>query len=113
MKRDLNYIAALEKSMSQKYGAEAIQNPAQGWTPDKELKYIEEVKEARKKEYAAEQSNEKVDLNGVLLPKKLINKNSDRTCKFCKAYSFNRNDDLFLTKFKSCFKCYIEKIEGR
>ena len=113
MKKDLNYIAALEKAVTEKYGLDATINPKNGWTPDKEQKYLEEVKNAQIKEYKLENKQEKVDLNGVLIAKKLINNNVDRQCRFCKKYSFNRDDDVYITKYKSCNICYIANIEGR
>lgn len=113
MKKDLNYIAALEKAVSEKYGELAIINPKSGWNPEKEQVYIEQTKESYKKEARAENSQEKVDLGGVLISKKLINSNNNRQCTYCKKYSFNRDDDLYLTKYTSCHICYIQHIEGR
>jgi hypothetical protein len=113
MKHDLNYIAALEKAISEKYGELAIVNPKGNWNPEKEKEYIEQTKESYKKEALADKSQERVDLGGILIAKKLINKNIDRQCCICKKYSFNREDDVFLTKYKSCQICYIDKIEGR
>ncbi len=113
MKRDLNEIAAIERAIEEKYGREATVNPAGNWDPEKEKKYIEDVKLARKKEADSERSQEFLDLEGVLIPKKLINKNTSRECNFCKKYSFNRDDDVFLTKYSSCTSCYIQHIEGR
>jgi len=113
MKKDLNYIAALEKAVTEKYGLDATINPKNGWTPDKEQKYLEEVKNAQIKEYKLENKQEKVDLNGVLIAKKLINKNVERHCDFCKRYSFNRDDDVYFTKFGACYKCYIQYIMDR
>ena len=38
MKKDLNYIAALEKAIAEKYGEIATINPKSGWDPEKEQK---------------------------------------------------------------------------
>ena len=113
MKREQNQIAALEKAIKEKYGDVTIENPKGRWTPEKEQEYIEETKKAYEKEKAAESKDKKMDLDGVLLSKKLISKNTSRTCRFCKVYSFNRDDDVCLTKFNSCNRCYIANIEGR
>jgi hypothetical protein len=113
MKKDLNYIAALEKAISEKYGQEATANPKAFWSPEKEKEYIEQIKETYKKESLVEKTQEKVDLGGVLIAKKLINKNAKRQCEYCKKYSFNRDDDVYLTKFSSCQICYIKYFEGR
>lgn len=113
MKKDLNYIASLEKAISEKYGELAIINPKSGWNPEKELEYIEDIKEAYKKESKAETTQQKVDLGGVLIAEKLINNKDNRQCVHCKKYSFNRDDLLYLTKYNCCYICYIAKIEGR
>jgi len=31
----------------------------------------------------------------------------------CKIYSFNIQDDVYMNKFKCCFKCYVKHVEGR
>ena len=113
MKRDPNFIAALEKAVREKYGDSAIINPKSGWDPEKEQSYIEQTKETYKKEAKTEKSQEIVDFGGVLIAKKLINKNVERHCDFCKRYSFNRDDDVYFTKFGACYKCYIQYIMDR
>ena len=113
MKKDLNYIAALEKAITEKYGEIATINPKSGWNPEKEQSYLEQTKEAYKKEYSSQKNSEPVDLGGVLISKKLINNNINRQCISCQHYSFNRDDDVYLTKYKVCHTCYIAKIEGR
>jgi len=113
MKRDINFIAALEKSVREKYGELTITNPKGNWNPEKEKEYLEQVKESYKKEFLAEQTQEKMDLGGVLIAKKLFNSNNNRQCNECKKYSFNRDDDVYLTKYQVCTICYIAKFEGR
>jgi hypothetical protein len=112
MKKDLNYIAALEKAVKEKYGDLATMNPKHFWNEDKEKEYIEQTKKAVIKERTSQDSKEKIELEGVLIPKKLINKTSNRQCAICKAYSFNKKDDVYMNKFVSCYKCYMIYIEG-
>ena len=45
--------------------------------------------------------------------KKLLNRESNRQCPVCDKYSFDRKDDLYMNKFKCCFDCYIQHVEGR
>ena len=111
-KKDPNYPAALEKAIKELYGDLAVTNPKSQWTPEKELEYLKETKEAVKKDAFNEESREKEDLGGILIPKKLINKNN-KSCVVCKEYSFNKKDDVYLNKFSACFKCYVMHIEGR
>lgn len=113
MKNDPDYIIKLEKAIEEKYGTEAINNPASHWTPDREPEYIKESKELLKKETLSERTKEKVDFDGVLIPKKLINKNNNRHCPYCSTYSFDKKDDVYFAKFGSCIKCFVKYIEGR
>ena len=111
-KKDPNYIPALEKAIKEKYGELATMNPKFFWNPDKEQEYISQVKESLKKEVKHEETREKEDLGGILIPKKLINKNN-KNCCVCKKYSFDKKDDVYLNKFLTCFDCYIKYIEDR
>ena len=47
------------------------------------------------------------------MPKKLFNRESERTCPVCEVYTRYSQDDLYLTKFKCCYRCYIMHVEGR
>lgn len=113
MIKDPNYLIALEKSVREKYGDEAIQNPKGNWTPDKEIKYLEEVKKAQIKEAQNEKTQQRIEIEGVLVAKKLFNKNVERHCDYCDRYSFSRDDDVYFTKFGTCYKCYILYIMDR
>ena len=113
MQKDTNYLAALEKAVQEKYGHEAISNPKGNWTPDKELAYIEEIKKAQIKDYKLEKTQQRIEIDGVLIAKKLINKNMDRHCNYCDTYSFNREDDVYFTKYGTCYKCYVQYILDR
>jgi hypothetical protein len=113
MKKDLNDIAAIEKSISKKYGNDAITNPKSTWDENKEKEYIEQVKKAAKSEKDNPKKPPKVELNGFLVSEKLINKQSERTCPVCSTYSFDKKDDLYMNRFDCCFKCYINFVEDR
>ena len=47
--KDPNYIVKLEKAIAEKYGQEAIQHPRSGWTEEKELSYLDQIKHRQKK----------------------------------------------------------------
>jgi len=112
-KEDLDYIASLEKAISKKYGAEAIQNPKADWTEEKEKEYLEQIKSLGKKENKIQQKNSKVEINGFFVPKKLLIKDSKRRCPVCDVYSFDIKDDVYMSKFECCFGCYVQWVEGR
>ena len=106
-------IIHYEKAIAEKYGDEAVQNPRANWTPEKEKQYLEELKQVAKKEREIDQKSDMVDHNGVLLPKKLLNRRENRVCPVCDVYSFSTKDDIYMNKFKCCFKCYIKTIADR
>ena len=109
MPKDLDYIARLERAISRKYGDEAILNPMANWSEDKEKDYLEQLKSLDKKETYSE----KVEINGVLVPKKLINRETERVCPVCKIYSFKIEDDMYMAKYECCTDCYIQYVEDR
>ena len=113
MEKNWNYIAKLEKAISKKYGQLTTRNPQSDWDEDKEKQYLEQLKELAEKEYKAEEQLEKVETNGFLVPKKLLNKELERTCLVCETYSFNIKDDVYMSKFDCCFKCFVQYVEGR
>ena len=111
-KKDPNYAVKVEKAIAKKYGEETIQNPKKNWTDEKEKKYLSELKEFYKAQ-TIEEDIDKEEINGIFIPKKLLIKESNRSCPICKTYSFKSNDDVYMTKFDCCEKCYIQWIEGR
>ncbi len=111
-KKDPNYVVKLEKAIAEKYGEEAIQNPKKNWTEEKEAQYVEDLKILYQKRQELD-SEDKVDVDGVLINKKLFSKESNRSCPVCNTYSFSYRDDLYMTKFQCCEMCYIKWVEGR
>ena len=111
--KDFDYIARLEKAIQEKYGRETIINPKHNWDEKKEQQYLEQLKEYSKKQQAIKEETERIEKDGFFLPKNLINKTSKRKCPICKAYSFDKRDDLYMNKFECCWKCYIQWIEDR
>jgi hypothetical protein len=112
-KKDLNYIANIEKAISEKYGANTVQNPKNLWSKEKEEQYLLQIKKLQEKADRLQQKIEKVELSGFLISKKLLNKDSNRTCSVCNTYSFDSKDDVYTNKFDCCFKCYIQYVEDR
>ena len=113
MKKDLNEIARYENAISKKYGKEAIRHPKKDWDDEKEKDYQQQVKDMYTKEAEIKEKSEKVEVDGVLISKKLINKDNNRICPVCYSYSFELRDDVYMTKFDCCFKCYIQWVERR
>ena len=106
-------IAAVEKAIGKKYGQETIQNPNAGWDDDKEKEYLESSKKFQSKVSKYHEDNDLVEVDGFLMPKRLLNSESNRTCPTCSTYSFDKGDDFYMHKFDCCQKCFIQYVEGR
>ena len=113
MSKDPDYIVKVEQAIAKKYGEETIQNPKAEWDENKEKVYLEQMRDLYKKQKKNDEANDKVELNGIKVSRKLLNKESERSCPVCNTYSFKSNDDVYMTKFDCCEKCYIQWIEGR
>ena len=110
--KDPNFVAKLEKAIKEKYGEDTIQHPKKNWNEKKEKQYLDDLKAL----YASKRDDEtpdKVEINGVFVASKLINNDSNRSCPVCNTYSYKSNDDVYMTKFDCCERCYIQWVEGR
>ena len=108
--KDPNYAVKVEKAIAEKYGKEAVANPKSQWDDEKEKEYLDELKSNHRE---GKIEGELVEMDGVLISEQLLNRESERSCPTCNTYSFKSIDDLYMTKFDCCYKCYIQYIEGR
>jgi len=108
-----DYIAKLEKAIAQKYGDEATHNPRRFWDEDKEKGYIEQSQAEQQKFAKNAESQDKVEQDGFLINKKLLIRDTNRSCPVCNKYSFDARNELYMNKFECCWKCYIQWIEDR
>ena len=111
--KDPNRIAAIEKAISQKYGAEAVQNPRGNWDENKEKEYLAQMKELYNKIKSNDEARDKIDINGIKVSKKLLNRESLRTCPVCNSFSRKAKDDVYLIKFECCETCFDRYVDGR
>lgn len=107
--KNINYIQALEKAVKEKYGDIATMNPKHFWDENKEKQYIEDTKLTLITENDNFALKQKVEIDGILIAKSVLQQKENRVCRECKKYSFNQKDDLYLNKFNSCYKCYLCK----
>jgi len=110
---DLNKVAAYEKAIKQKYGYDAVKNPNAGWDDDKEKEYLETTKKFESKVSRYNEDNDLVEVDGFLMPKRLLNVETKRICDTCSTYSFDKGDDFYMHKFDCCQRCFIQYVEGR
>ena len=113
MSDETNKIAAIEKAIANKYGQETIQNPRGNWNEIKEREYLEQSKEFYKKKHKNDEWQEKVDVNGIKISKKLLNRESLKCCPICESFPKVSMDDVCLVKFQCCNNCYIKYVEDR
>ena len=93
---DYNEIAKYEKSIKDKYGNEAIQNPKKNWNKEKEAKYLEELKAFYK---GSSSKKKREQAEGFEVIHKKVKKDMERTCPVCDSYSMSSRDDLYMNKF--------------
>lgn len=113
MKKDLNYIAGLEKAIEEKYGKDATKDPRSMLTEDDLENFKEQAKERARILRNRGEKEQTIEKAGFLIKKKLVNKTANRVCPVCDSYSFNIKDDVYMNKFEACYKCYVQYIEGR
>lgn len=113
MSKNYNQIAAIEKAISEKYGEETIVNPKANWDEDKEKEYLEQMKKLYQKNKIIDDSQEKIDVNGIKVSKKLLNREPMQSCSLCGAYPKKSMDNVCMVKFECCEKCYIKHIQQR
>ena len=93
-KKNYDYIAAVEKAISDKYGKNTAQDFRSRWDPAQEKEYLKQLAEARKSKETQRPQRTK----------------TDRTCPVCKTYSFSGRDDLYMNRFKCCYFCYVDFV---
>ena len=99
MSKDPNYSIKVEQAIAKKYGEDTVQHPKKEWNDNKEKEYLSQLKEFY---VASEQTPDEVEIEGVLISKKLITRESKRSCPVCNTYSFKSNDDVYMSKFNCC-----------
>lgn len=111
-KLTLNEIATLERAIKEKYGEIAVINPKQLWTEELDTEYHKQLSDLTKKQRKLNK-NERVNVDGILVSKRLIIKDAKRKCPICGIYSFNPQDDVYMNRFDCCFQCFVKWVEGR
>jgi hypothetical protein len=113
MKKDLNYVAALEKAVAEQYGDTATINPKSLWTEEQEKEYKVYIEQVLKQEYEREQTKEKVVDGEIEISKNILKHEDRKNCPLCKKFLFNPKHSVFLQKFDTCFTCYVSYVEDR
>jgi DNA repair exonuclease SbcCD ATPase subunit len=112
-KKDLNYLASVEKAIAEKYGKDTVQDFRNEWESEKEKKYLNQLKELKTKLDKLSATKQELVIGEVKINKGHSQRKDDRTCPVCKTYSFSRKDDLYMNRFKCCYDCYVDFVIGR
>ena len=112
-RKDTNYIASVEKAITEKYGKNTAQDFRHEWAEDKEKEYLSQLKEMTTKRDNNSIKKEEIVVGDVKITKRRTKQKDDRTCPVCKTYSFSRRDDLYMNRFKCCYDCYVDFVEYR
>jgi transposase-like protein len=112
-KKDPNYLAAVEKAITEKYGKDTVQDFRNQWQEDKEKDYLKQLKRLTKKNDNLSSTKEEFVVGDIKITKRRSKQKQDRTCPVCKTYSFSRRDDLYTNRFKCCHDCYLDFVIGR
>ena len=114
MNKDPNYVVRVEKAIAEKYGKEAVQNPRVNWTPEKEEEYKQQLKDFLQRTRKDSAASEKVEINGVLISKKLLSRDTNRSCPDCSEYSFSSLDDVYMNMFCNAYiQTYMHMYERK
>ncbi len=111
MSIDYDQLAKFEKAIEKKYGPKAIVNPKSGWNKDKEEEFLKDLKRFYSPRERA--PAQKIKVGDVLISKVFLDEKTQNTCPVCSEYSMSKKDDVYMTKFKCCMKCYFDYIDGR
>ena len=109
-KSDYNYIAAVEKAITKKYGKDTVQDFRSDWQQEKEKDYLDQLKVKRIKRQRRKTRRERIEIDDVVINRAT---KSVRVCPVCKTYSFSAGDDLYMNRFDCWQQCYIEHVEFR
>lgn len=108
--RDPDWALKIEQEIRKKYGEKAVINPKKFITSEFDQQYRTFLKKMAIDDTKPE---EKVNIDGVLLPSKLFIKEKNKKCCVCNSEFLSNKDELYLLKYETCERCYIIEIEGR
>ena len=78
--KDFDHIARVEKAIAEKYGEEAVSNPRANWDEEREKDYLNQMQELYSKQRKYDTHQQKIEINGIKVSKKLLNREQLRSC---------------------------------
>ncbi len=113
MKKDPNYIAAVEKAITEKYGKNTVQDFRNEWEEEKEKEYLKQLKDRSSTAGTKNKKYITVEDGSVQIKRPNKEKAADRTCPVCKTYSFSGGDDLYMNRFQCCYDCHVKYMPNQ
>jgi len=111
MNEDPDYAFKLERAIAEKYGEKTIVNPKGLWCPEKEKKYLQDLKALSTS--AVSKERRRKEHNGFLVSEKLINLNKKKYCNVCGFYKPKIFNKMYFIKFDCCKTCFVKFVEFR
>jgi len=99
LKHDSRYVANLENKVKEKYGDLATSTFKPDWTQKEKEEFRQQFIKFHEKITRNQKTNKQYTINN--------------TCPICDSFSFFKIDDLYLTKFSCCYRCYLSYLEGK
>ena len=108
-----DYIAAVEKAISKKYGENTSRDIRYFWDKDKEKIYKKQLKQLSKKSLEEGRNKKQIEKNGYLLLKKNRKSKLHANCPLCSERTQKIFDDIKIEKYECCQRCFIDFVEDR
>lgn len=112
-KRSLEELQQIEHAIRNKYGEDALSDFRSHWNETLEKEYSEQLKEIEQNCLLKEKNEEKIEKDGFLIKKRLLNIRGSKGCPTCQKYFTEASDNIYLLKFECCQQCFIKYVEDR
>ena len=79
----------------------------------KNFEFLKQIKEFYAAHQKSKEAQEKIEVDGFKVSKKLLNRESLNNCPVCNSFSKGVKDDICLIKYECCNNCFIQYVDGR
>lgn len=102
-------------AIAYKYGADSVAKPEEFWDSRQQARFERGYAKLHEKMLLIGLESEKIPTgDGFLVSSRVVKKQpDDRVCGMCNVFSFDVNDDIYMSKHGCCRTCYIKHVEGR
>lgn len=102
--KQLEQLSNLQIALIKRFGKEIIEPINSNWTKEDEAEFIRQIDEFEEKLRILREQREEITLF-----------NGEIECEFCGHIRalFKINDEVSMTKYGCCHRCYVKYVEGR